>query len=664
METYDLVDTPMVEKSKLDEDPQGKDVDPIRYCGMIGTLKYITSSRQHLVFVVCMCARYQAKPTKKHLHAVKRIFQYLRGTINMGLWYSNDSCIVLTAFTDVDHADCQDTRRSTFGSMQYWVTDYNTLNPYSAVTQDFVMSDSEDSTVTYTDVSSPFKDLSDIGSPGVIVHGYNGPTMMLEEPYDYVEAALQAPPSPDYLPGLEKPEQAPHPPDFVPELVYPEFMPPDDDVLPAEEQPLPTTVSPIADSPGYIIKFDPEEDPEEDDKDLEADPTDYSTNKDEDEEEEDESSEDDADDEDEDEDEDEEEEHLAPANFVLPPACRTTTRMSIRDQTPIPFPSAAEVDRFLAISTPQSSPLTSYSSPLPHIPSLPLLVSSPLPISSPLLPASPTHPLSYRAAMIRLRADSPSTSHPLPLLLPIVRESSYAPTARPTGGFKVDYGFVGTLDAEIRRDPYREIGYGITDIWEDPDEIAEEIPATNVAELGHRMTNFVMTVRQDTDEIYGRLDDAQDDRSLMSGQLNLLRRDRRAHARTTRLIEGEAMASREALVQSMDDNNTTRSETQMAALQSQQTPARDPTHPDAWGRSMDASDTARSEVRALRTTVLAQQTKITALQAANRAPQAQLMETLRLMSTLQTQVKALQGHQGPVSGPTQPEIPEEAGSSS
>ncbi|GJY23071.1 retrovirus-related pol polyprotein from transposon TNT 1-94 [Tanacetum coccineum] len=71
METSDLVDTPMVEKSKLDEDPQGKDVDPIHYRGMIGSLMYLTSSRPDLVFVVCMCAWYQAKPTEKHLHAVK-----------------------------------------------------------------------------------------------------------------------------------------------------------------------------------------------------------------------------------------------------------------------------------------------------------------------------------------------------------------------------------------------------------------------------------------------------------------------------------------------------------------------------------------------------------------------------------------------------------------
>ncbi|GKG06196.1 hypothetical protein Tco_0326282, partial [Tanacetum coccineum] len=82
--------------------------------------------------------------------------------------------------------------------------------------------------------------------------------------------------------------------------------------------------------------------------------------------------------------------------------------------------------------------------------------------------------------------------------------------------------------------------------WEDPNEIAEEIPTTDVAELGERMTNFVTIVRQDIDEIYGRLDDVQDDGLLMSGQLNLLRRDRRSHARTTILIEGEARASREA----------------------------------------------------------------------------------------------------------------------
>ncbi|GJX92280.1 retrovirus-related pol polyprotein from transposon TNT 1-94 [Tanacetum coccineum] len=106
----DLVNTPMVEKSKLDEDTQGKVVDPTHYRRMVGTLMYLTASRPDLTFVVCMCARYQAKPTEKHLHAVKRIFKYLRGTVNRGLWYPKDSFIALTAYTNADHAGCQDTR--------------------------------------------------------------------------------------------------------------------------------------------------------------------------------------------------------------------------------------------------------------------------------------------------------------------------------------------------------------------------------------------------------------------------------------------------------------------------------------------------------------------------------------------------------------------------
>ncbi|GJT65683.1 hypothetical protein Tco_1017163, partial [Tanacetum coccineum] len=465
----------------------------------------------------------------------------------------------------------------------------------------FVMSDSEDSTVTYTEVSSPFEDLSDLGSSGVI---------------------------------------EPPPPDFVPGPVYPEFMPPEDDVLLAEEQPLPAAVSPTADSLGYITDFDPKEDLKEDDEDPEEDPSDYPTNK---------------DDEEEDEDE-EEEEHLAPADSVPPPTYRTTARMSIRAQTPIPFPSEAE------------------------IPSPPLPLSPPLPISPLPLHVSHTHLLGYKAATIQLRAESPSTSHPLPLpppiilprtrasmammraaspstyclapplgtlpILPIplptsspplllpsnncradvpkvtlppqkrlciapgprykVGKCSSAPTARPTRGFRANYGFVGTLDADIRRDPDREIGYGITDVRVDPDKIAEEVPATDVAELGQRMTDFVTTVRQDTYEIYERLDDAQDDKLLMSSQLNLLRRDRRSHARTARLMEAKTKAYREA-----------------------------------WVQSMDASDTAHAEFRALRTTVLAQQTEIRDLRFAYRRRQAQHAEALTLLKTLQTHMVAL-----------------------
>ncbi|GJT27002.1 retrovirus-related pol polyprotein from transposon TNT 1-94 [Tanacetum coccineum] len=86
MESSDPVDTPMVEKSKLDEDTQGKAVDPTHYRGMIGTLMYLTASRPDLTFV--------------------------------GLWYPNDSSIALTTYADADHVGCQDTRRSTSGCMQ------------------------------------------------------------------------------------------------------------------------------------------------------------------------------------------------------------------------------------------------------------------------------------------------------------------------------------------------------------------------------------------------------------------------------------------------------------------------------------------------------------------------------------------------------------------
>ncbi|GKE46901.1 hypothetical protein Tco_1478159, partial [Tanacetum coccineum] len=208
-----------------------------------------------------------------------------------------------------------------------------------------VMSDSDDSTVTYT----------------------------------------AAPPSPDYVLGPKEPEQAPPLPEFIPEPVYSEFMPPEDDVLLFEEQPLPTAISPTADSPSYILESDPEEDLEEDDdKDPGEDPADYPTdrNDDDDEEEEEEPSGDEADDEEEDEDdEEEEEEHLAPANstaigflavdHVLSaeetepfetdesaatppqhPAYRATARISIRAQTPVLLPFDTEVARLLAIPTP------------------------------------------------------------------------------------------------------------------------------------------------------------------------------------------------------------------------------------------------------------------------------------------------------------------------
>ncbi|GJS58136.1 hypothetical protein Tco_0652920 [Tanacetum coccineum] len=411
--------------------------------------------------------------------------------------------------------------------------------------------------------------ISDGDEVGIHVGGWSRWTpVMPEDPYAYVVAAFQAPSSPDYVPGLECPPLL----EFVPEPVYPEFKPPEDD-------------------------SDPEEDPvEDDDEDPKEDPTDYPTDKDDDDEEEEEPFGDEADDKEEDKD-DKDEEEENPALVDCPPTC---TPYSLTTTT--------------SITTP---------------------------------PASPTYPLGYRAAMIWLRAEAPSTSYslllpppiilsrtksdappsgtppilpiPLPtsspsLLLPStdhgadrpkvflpprkrlcfafgpryeVEESSSTHATRPTRGFRADYGFIITLDREIRRDPEREVGYGITNTWDEMLEDMQGEPTTDKTELGRRMTNFVTTVRQDTDEIYVRLGEAQDERSLISGQLNLLQRDRRTHAHTTLLMEREARLSHEA-----------------------------------WGRSMDARNLTRSEVMALRTQVVAQQSKIAALRAADRARQA------------------------------------------
>ncbi|GJX94516.1 retrovirus-related pol polyprotein from transposon TNT 1-94 [Tanacetum coccineum] len=113
MDKCDSIGTPMATKPKLDADLSGKLVDQTDYHSKIRSLMYLTSSRPDIVQAVCYCARYQARPTEKHLKEVKKIFRYLKGTINMGLWYSKDSGFELTAFSDADHAGCLDTRKST-----------------------------------------------------------------------------------------------------------------------------------------------------------------------------------------------------------------------------------------------------------------------------------------------------------------------------------------------------------------------------------------------------------------------------------------------------------------------------------------------------------------------------------------------------------------------
>ncbi|GKE39590.1 hypothetical protein Tco_1462995 [Tanacetum coccineum] len=379
-------------------------------------------------------------------------------------------------------------------------------------------------------------------------------------------------------------------------------MTPEDKVLPAEEQPLPAAVSPTADSPGYIPKSDPEEDP-----------IDYPANGGYDDDDDDKSIDDyeDDDEDDEEDDEEEEEEHPAPPDSVSPLVHRVTARMSIRDEPPTPFWSEAEVARLLSIPSPPPSPLSTWSSPLPQGR---VSTSHSLPLPPPII-------LSHtRASVAMMRAAAPSTyilasqsetppSGTPPLLL-IPAPTSSPPLLLPSTDHRADMPEVclppqkrlciAFGPREIRRDPERDVGYGITNTWDEMLEGMPGAPTTDEIELGRRMTNLVTTVRQDTDEIYRRLEEAQEARAVLSGRLNLLGRDRHSHAYTTLLIEREARLSR--------------------------------------GRSMDASDTARSK--------------------------AQLVEILRLMSTLQTQVIGVQGQQGPASGPAQPDIPEEAGSSS
>nr|GEZ26064.1 hypothetical protein [Tanacetum cinerariifolium] len=244
------------------------------------------------------------------------------------------------------------------------------------------MLDSEDSTITYTTVSSPFGGLSDIGSPGV-----DGPPVMLEDPYAYVVVTFQAPPSPDYVSGPEYPPLHVYVPEFVQEPVYPEFMLAEDDILLAEEEPLLIAASPTTESPGYIDEFDTNKDPEED-------PANYPANGGDEGDDEDESFDDDEDDDIDIKGDEEEEDYLAPADstaVTLPavdhapsaeetepfetdesaatppphPAYHVTARMSIKPQTPISLPSDIEISRLMAIPIPPPSPLSPLSSPLP-----------------------------------------------------------------------------------------------------------------------------------------------------------------------------------------------------------------------------------------------------------------------------------------------------------
>nr|GFA41746.1 hypothetical protein [Tanacetum cinerariifolium] len=331
------------------------------------------------------------------------------------------------------------------------------------------MSDSDESGVTYTDISSPFEELLDTGSLRADDHEY---LMMLEDPY--VEVALQAPPSPDYMPGPEEPEQAPPSPDYVP---CPEHA--DDESLLRTNHMLRML---------HLLPSDDDDDEEESSKDKEDDEMDVEA------------------------DEEEEEEHPASADSVV-------VAPTAADQAP----SVEETESFE----------TDESAATP-----------------------PPHPEYRMTARISIPAQVP---------------------------------MLAWTDSE------REVGYGITDSWDEIVETLQGAPVSTDTELGGYVREFETRVRQDMDEIYTRLDDEQTERHLLAGRLNMLFWDRRAYAYTRQLMETEARMSREA-----------------------------------WVRAIDASDLVHGEVISLRTTVLGQISEIKELQAADRRRQTVISELLRI----------------------------------
>ncbi|GJU23196.1 hypothetical protein Tco_1156538 [Tanacetum coccineum] len=247
----------------------------------------------------------------------------------------------------------------------------------------------------------------------------------------------------------------------------------------------------------------------------------------------------------------------------------------------------------------------------------------------------------------RLRFAAPTPNHE-------VGESSAAGAARQDGPavaredpYSVArgdlYGFVDRVDVAPGRPMSRELDYGITDTWDDLVGAIEEIAPTTLEGVNQRVTNLSTTVEQETTIMYGMMEDAQDDRSLLRARVKLLYRDRPVHRRLAVMIEREARMAREA-----------------------------------WGLSMDASDYARSDVMSLRTTIVGQRALISELQsadhrrqgvikellAADHQRQVQLTKALKLLKGLQTQMAEFQRQHGPAKGPAQPDAPREAGSSS
>nr|GEZ00776.1 putative reverse transcriptase domain-containing protein [Tanacetum cinerariifolium] len=333
------------------------------------------------------------------------------------------------------------------------------------------------------------------------------------------------PPSFDYVPGPEYPPSPVYVP-YVPDPEYPEYLVPYRDEAPIKDQPLPDDASPTALSLGHVADSNPEEDLKEN---LEEDHADYPTDKrdgnndssnvDDGDDDKDEEAFEDADD------DEEEEEHRAPADSFAVPVVD-------------PILLARDTN---AIETDESAPTPPSPRSPQIIPSPPLVVSSPpLPLPSPST-TRPTYakaPLGYKAAEIRIRAASPpllllSTSHrtdiPKAEILPQkracfttlafrfeVRESLAVAAARQPKS---------TLKYDLRQDRVREMGYGITDTWDEIVEAMQEIAPTTLK---------------------------GDDRAFLRARVNTLFRDRPYHRHTSMLLNREAMYARRTWAGSED----------------------------------------------------------------------------------------------------------------
>ncbi|GKD78053.1 hypothetical protein Tco_1340674, partial [Tanacetum coccineum] len=344
------------------------------------------------------------------------------------------------------------------------------------------------------------------------------------------------------------------------------YLVPADAKAPLEDQPIPIDASPTALSPGYVANSNPDEDPEED---PEEDHADYPADG---------GDDDDTDDEDEepfeDEDDDEEEEHLALADSsVVPvvdpvpsvgdteafetdesaptprlpqiriPFAQTRlrrARKTVRLEPPMSPSMEAHIAEYAALPAPPSpppSPLSPWSPPLSQIllPPLPPPPSSlhlpPLVPTSLPLPSSPLLVSLFIPPPVDRREDIPEAELPprkrLCSTAPISRyevEESSTTAPRPTRGHRVDYGFIGTTDVEVRRRRAEEVGYGIRDVWVDSTETVEEVTPTTLEGVNARVTELAAVQEQDTHDIYdGQL-------SVTLGQIQALQARDHAHA--------------------------------------------------------------------------------------------------------------------------------------